>query len=264
MTNDVDLDAYFERIGWGGEAKPTYATLGGILAAHVDSIPFENFDVLLGRAPRLDAAGLQEKIVRARRGGYCFASRRGARGCRLFCGALRRASGSLRAGVRCAPRPHVPHRARRRRPLRGRPRFWHVGHEGAGAPRWSRARFRQADARMSQSDGLLTAWVVRDGAEAPGWVSTAIPETPIDFEVANHYTATHPRSPFVNLIMASAPKGRLRVNLMNAEATFLGPDGVKKRTLPDRRALRELVGEHFGFDLPELETMRVPAVPDWA
>jgi N-hydroxyarylamine O-acetyltransferase len=116
---------------------------------------------------------------------------------------------------------------------------------------------------MTESDGLLTAWVLRDGAEAPGWVSTATPENPIDFEVANYFTSTHPRSPFVNGIMASASTPRGRVNLMNAEATFARPGGAEKRTLPDRKALRQVVAEHFGFDLPEIETMRAPAVPDW-
>jgi N-hydroxyarylamine O-acetyltransferase len=33
--------------------------------------------------------------------------------------------------------------------------------------------------------------------------------------------------------------------------------------LADRKALRALVTEHFGFDLPELETIKVNGVPDW-
>jgi N-hydroxyarylamine O-acetyltransferase len=38
----------------------------------VEHIAFENFDVLLGRPIRLDLASLQDKLVRRRRGGYCF------------------------------------------------------------------------------------------------------------------------------------------------------------------------------------------------
>ena len=68
----LDLDAYFDRIQWRGQAAPTYATLAKLLDAHIANIPFENFDVLLGRAVRLDLAGLQAKLVQARRGGYCF------------------------------------------------------------------------------------------------------------------------------------------------------------------------------------------------
>jgi N-hydroxyarylamine O-acetyltransferase len=41
-------------------------------------------------------------------------------------------------------------------------------------------------------------------------------------------------------------------------------NGVSEATqLPDRKALRELIAQHFGFDLPELETMRVDGVPGW-
>ena len=46
--------------------------LADILRAHIASIPFESFDVLLGRPIRLDPEGLQAKIVARRRGGYCF------------------------------------------------------------------------------------------------------------------------------------------------------------------------------------------------
>src|SRR6266446_1307347 len=68
----IDLDAYFERIGWGGEVRPTFEALAGMLRAHMSGIPFENLDVLLRRPVRLDLDGLQEKLVRGRRGGYCF------------------------------------------------------------------------------------------------------------------------------------------------------------------------------------------------
>ena len=34
--------------------------------------------------------------------------------------------------------------------------------------------------------------------------------------------------------------------------------------LADRVALRRLLAEHFGFDLPEVERLRVPSVPEWS
>ena len=68
----MTLAHIFERIGWTGPAPPTLATFCGVMAGHMTHIPFENLDVLLGRPPRLDVAGLQDKLVRAKRGGYCF------------------------------------------------------------------------------------------------------------------------------------------------------------------------------------------------
>jgi N-hydroxyarylamine O-acetyltransferase len=72
MKPAIDLDAYFERIGWGGSTHATFHTLSDLIHAHMTAIPFENLDVLLGRSIRLDLEGIQDKLVRARRGGYCF------------------------------------------------------------------------------------------------------------------------------------------------------------------------------------------------
>ena len=72
MAATVDLDAYFQRVRWSGGRDPTLETLTGLIEAHTAHIPFENLDVLLGRTLRLDLEGLQDKIVGACRGGYCF------------------------------------------------------------------------------------------------------------------------------------------------------------------------------------------------
>ena len=72
MVQPLDLDAYLARINYAGPRIPTYDTVAGILRAHTASIPFESFDVLLGRPIRLDPEGLQAKIVTGHRGGYCF------------------------------------------------------------------------------------------------------------------------------------------------------------------------------------------------
>ena len=64
MTTSIDLDAYFDRIQWGGVSSPNFETLAGLLRAHVSRIPFENFDVLLRRGVQLDINRVQDKLVR--------------------------------------------------------------------------------------------------------------------------------------------------------------------------------------------------------
>jgi N-hydroxyarylamine O-acetyltransferase len=73
MSYTVDeIQAWFGRVGHAGPREPTLATLRALVAAHCASIPYENFDVLLGNQPDLDPRALHGKMVGARRGGYCF------------------------------------------------------------------------------------------------------------------------------------------------------------------------------------------------
>ena len=52
--------------------------------------------------------------------------------------------------------------------------------------------------------------------------------------------------------------------MMNRDVTVFHGGRAETSAFPDRSALRAALAEHFGFDLPEAETMRVPSVPDWA
>ena len=72
MAKPLDVDAYLARVNYTGPRTADYNTLSSILRSHIASIPFESFDVLLGRPIRLDPEALQAKIVANRRGGYCF------------------------------------------------------------------------------------------------------------------------------------------------------------------------------------------------
>ena len=67
-----DLDAYFARIGYRGPREATLDVLKQLHALHPRAIAFENLDSFLGRPVRLDLASLEQKLVHARRGGYCF------------------------------------------------------------------------------------------------------------------------------------------------------------------------------------------------
>jgi len=68
----VHIDAYLENIGFVGEPKPDLETLSQIHQRHLLTIPFENIDVQLNRAPDLDIGRIYAKIVEGGRGGWCF------------------------------------------------------------------------------------------------------------------------------------------------------------------------------------------------
>jgi N-hydroxyarylamine O-acetyltransferase len=71
-VSSVDLDAYFQRIGYTGERIPTLHTLQALHNLHPQAIPFENLNPLLRLPVRLDMDSLQQKLVQEGRGGYCF------------------------------------------------------------------------------------------------------------------------------------------------------------------------------------------------
>jgi len=68
----LELSAYLHRIQFDGSVRPDIATLRAIHRAHQYAIPFENLDVQLRRPVALDPEANYHKIVRRRRGGWCY------------------------------------------------------------------------------------------------------------------------------------------------------------------------------------------------
>lgn len=68
----MDLQAYFDRIGFEGEARPDLQTLRALHRAQLLAIPYENLDVQLGRPVTLEPKDAFAKLVRGRRGGWCY------------------------------------------------------------------------------------------------------------------------------------------------------------------------------------------------
>lgn len=66
------LDAYLDRIGFIGDARPDAVTLRRVHRAHVEAIPYENLDVQFKHPLTLSIAGAYDKIVGRRRGGWCY------------------------------------------------------------------------------------------------------------------------------------------------------------------------------------------------
>lgn len=68
----MQLSAYLDRIGYSGPVRADLATLKGLHRAHLLAISYENLDVQLGRRVTTDPADAYDKIVRRRRGGWCY------------------------------------------------------------------------------------------------------------------------------------------------------------------------------------------------
>lgn len=264
-----DLDAYLARIGYRGPLEPTLETLSGLTRAHVSRIPFENIDVLLGRGIRIDLDSISRKIVVEGRGGYCFEH-----------GTLFQA---VLEGLGFTATPHaarviviVPrHQSPRTHmfltvKIDGERFVVDPGFGGHPAvlpvPLREGAEVRHGSDRhrMVRHDGEWVLEAEVDGKMTPLWTSTLEPQLPIDFQLANHWVSTAAASPFMNRLMLRALTRDGRTSVMNRDVTVLRAGTTEKYQLPDRRALRALLGEHFGFDLPDVEQLKVPMIPEWS
>jgi N-hydroxyarylamine O-acetyltransferase len=68
----MDIDAYLGRIGLTDRPPPTLEGLKALHRAHLAAIPYENFDVQLGRPVTIAVPAIYDKIVGRRRGGWCY------------------------------------------------------------------------------------------------------------------------------------------------------------------------------------------------
>ena len=253
----IDLDAYFARTGYTGDRAPTLDTLHALAAAHVQTIPFENIDVLRGVAIDLEPAALEAKLVHARRGGYCFEQNA------LMLEVLTQlgfAARPLSARVRYQrPREFTPARTH----LFVRVELdeaWLVD-VGVGATSMTCA-VRLADAgeqatpheprRLLREHGLIYDQV-KFGDEWHDVKEFTLEEMPvIDRVVANWYTSTHPQSHFKHrLLVARATPDGGRITVLNRELSIRGRDGVaEKHVIATPAALNDILAAQFGIVLP--------------
>jgi N-hydroxyarylamine O-acetyltransferase len=259
MTAKVDLQAYLDRIGYTGSVEPTLATLSALMRAHMIAIPFEALDVLLGRGIRLDLQTIQAKLIGARRGGYCyehvtlFAAALEALGFKVFRHSARVV---LFTPLEESPTTHMFVTV-------DLPEGRYVADPGFGGPAATVPVPMSGEVvgqhQITQHGAL---WAMMDDGR-PAWYSPMEVDYPIDFEMGNHFVATHPNSPFVQFVMMSRFRENGRVSVMNRDVKIIEGDETRTYQLRDKSALRAFLVEHFGFDLPEAETLRVPAIPEW-
>lgn len=72
MNLNTQIEKYLDRIGFHGSLDGSAKTLADLQERHLHTVPYENLDILEGRALSLDPQELYQKIVIRQRGGYCF------------------------------------------------------------------------------------------------------------------------------------------------------------------------------------------------
>jgi N-hydroxyarylamine O-acetyltransferase len=249
-----DLDAYLTRIAYDGRRDPILEALEEIHLAHAAHIPFENLDILLGRPIRLDLDCLQAKLVKGKRGGYCFEQNT------LFAAALEqigfpvtRLAARVRLDAnRLLPRTHMLLKVE----VDGTAWLADVGFGGNGLLKplpltsgqvtqhftWSYRVVEENDLRVLQS--------LDTGRWQDMYCFTLEPQHPVDFEMANHFTSTHPSSRFVQTLTAQLPTPEARYILRGRELSVLKREGATTRVLAGDDELLAVLAEVFGLTFP--------------
>lgn len=254
----MNLAAYFQRIGYRGRYQADLALLSALTAAHTQTIPFENLDVLLGLPVPLEPDALFQKLVVERRGGYCFEQNG------LFLEVLRELGFQvtpLSARVRLQrPRDFTPPRTHvfLRVELGGESWLTDVGVGGLSltSPLRLGTPAEQPtphEPRRIVQEGRILYHQVRFGAEWQDVCEFTLEEMPaIDREVANWFTSAHPGSHFKNrLVVARADPEGQRLSILNDQFTIRERHGTATtRSIASALELLELLRKQFGLSFP--------------
>ena len=258
-----DLEAYFARIAYTGPRDVTLATLTAIHQHHARAIPYENLDVLLGRAISIDLAAIEQKLVHARRGGYCFEQNALLRDVLRSLGfpvtqLIARVRWQIPADVTTAL-VHMVLRV----DLRDRAMIADVGFGSRSLITPLALEFDREQAgsieprRLIQRGTLVVHQTLHDGSWVDVYQFAPDPVPTVDFELGNWFTSTHPpvafpakshrrsrrhRLPLRNSQprIRHSPHGRPRrkAHAHHARRTPQRARRILRPPLPDRHALR--------------------------
>lgn len=260
-----DIDEYCARIGYSGPRKPTPEVLRAIVAGHTATIPFENLDVLAKRPIRLDPPSLHKKLVRNRRGGYCYEHNLLLLNILL---ALGFRAGGLAARVHRSRPPGVtPPRSHMllRVDLTEGCQIVDVGFGTAlTAPLALEAESEQKTPheifRLVPVDGEFDLQVKFGEVWTDLYRLSLQEQMPIDYEAVNWYTSTYPDSLFVRNVIAARPGPHRRHTLFNNKFTIRHIDGkIERRVISGAEELGEVLTHYFAIRLPDAADITVVA-----
>jgi len=257
---EVDLDAYFARIGYDGPRTAELSTLRALHALHPAAIPFEAIDVLLDRGVDLTPEAVDAKLIHGGRGGYCFEQNS------LFArvltalgfqveGLAARVGWNMPPGAPAQPRTHMVNRVE----IDGVSWLADVGFGGCvlSAPLLLDSRDAQATRhdhyRLVPILGGVTQEVEREQGWVPAYDLSMVPCVPRDYEMANWFTSTHPTSHFRSTLLVALTRPEARYGLLHNRLTVRPVGDEPAREILDAAGIERVLVEVFGL----------PVEPSW-
>lgn len=258
--DDINLQAYLQRIGYAGPLDPGFDLLATLVERHLANIPFEAIDVMLGRGVDLDPAAIDHKLLEGHRGGYCFEH------ASLMRRALRAIGFSVRQnlgrvwnhGSLDGPTPAATH-ACLKVEADGRAWLVDVGFGGntpdqplAWQPDIPQATRYNTYRLVETRDGLRLESRLQD-RWSPLYEILDFHWQPVDFKLANHYTATFPTSHFRHRLGVALTEPQVRTTLSGNRLRQRMVDGTHSESTLDVPGLADALATRFGL----------PVADDW-
>ncbi|CAD6550382.1 Arylamine N-acetyltransferase [Paraburkholderia kirstenboschensis] len=267
MSHTLNLDNYFERIGYTGPRAPTLDVLKAIHRLHPRAIPFENLNPLTRRAVKLDLESVERKLVDDRRGGYCFEQNA------LLANVL------IELGFQVTPllgrvlwgrEPDaVPPRAHMVLRIDLDNEAW-IADVGFGsvtltsplrltpglAQRTDLGIFRLADA---SHDALYLEVQARDQTWSRVYRFDLHPVEWIDYETSNWYTSTSPEAVFASNLIVCRVLQETRLTLLNDQLNERAADGgiVREQRLASADELAACLRDRFGLSTGDIDLAEI-------
>jgi len=252
------MDAWCRRIGWSGPLRTDHATLAGLHAAHTGAIPFENIDVQLGHEPSRAVAAVHDKLVGARRGGWCHEQNTlfGAALATIGFAVQRLSAGVARPG---SDTPSIGSHLALKVVCEGAPWLVDVGFGSwIGAPlplqagRWPLAPWPVDLARDEQGRWWLGAEL---GTHRMAYIFADAPGDEALMAQNSQWQAHDPESPFVQNLVVQRRREGIDWTLRGRVLTRTSAAVAQQHVLADAAELVSVLRDRFDLDMPQVATL---------
>jgi len=252
---EVDLDAYFARIGYDGPREATLEVLQTLHAMHPATIPFEAIDVFNDTPISIDPEHVDQKLIHDGRGGYCFEQNG------LFRRVLRSLGFEVEGlagrvlwgyGPNDLPRPrcHMANRVM----IDGEAWLADVGLGGCvpTGPLLLDIETPQATPhdtyRVTKGAHSYRIELERDGVWKAVHEVDIAPVSDIDYEVMNWYASDHPESGFCKTLMVARSAPFARFTLLNNRLTIRLVTGEEEQHTLSVGDIPQTLKDIFGIE----------------
>ncbi|PNB72455.1 arylamine N-acetyltransferase [Pseudomonas sp. GW456-E7] len=254
----TDPALYLQRLGFDAPPAPTLETLRQLQLRHTGVFPFENLTTLSGEPVLIDLPSIEQKVLHAGRGGYCYELNK------LFLALLQELGFDARAisGRVVMGQPEGAWTARTHRlSLVIIDDVRYITDVGFGgmvptAPLLLDSRAEQLTPHEPYRIDLHVDGFTLRANVAGEWRAMYIfdlqRQEDIDFAVGNWYVSTHPESTFARQLMVARTGEGWRRTLNNGSFAIhrIGHDS-ERREVTDVQQLVGLLDSEFGIRVPE-------------